>query len=123
MTPFGERLRALRQERGLQLKDMAVALGVSSTYLSALEHGRRSRPNWSFVQRVIHYFNIIWDEADELQRLAELSDPRISLKTSGLSPKATELANRLARDIGELSDEDLSRLLDVLNEARDRNRP
>ncbi|NBR11795.1 MAG: transcriptional regulator, partial [Alphaproteobacteria bacterium] len=71
----------------------------------------------------IHYFNIIWDEADELQRLAELSDPRISLKTSGLSPKATELANRLARDIGELSDEDLSRLLDVLNEARDRNRP
>ncbi|MBW8618015.1 MAG: helix-turn-helix transcriptional regulator [Hyphomicrobiales bacterium] len=123
MTPFGERLRALREERGLQLKDMAVALGVSSTYLSALEHGRRSRPNWSFVQRVIHYFNIIWDEADELQRLAELSDPRISLKTSGLSPKATELANRLARDIGELSDEDLSRLLDVLNEARDRNRP
>lgn len=123
MTPFGERLRALREERGLQLKDMAVALGVSSTYLSALEHGRRSRPNWSFVQRVIHYFNIIWDEADELQRLAELSDPRISLKTSGLSPKATELANRLARNIGELSDEDLSRLLDVLNEARDRNRP
>ncbi len=123
MTPFGERLRALREERGLQLKDMAVALGVSRTYLSALEHGRRSRPNWSFVQRVIHYFNIIWDEADELQRLAELSDPRISLKTSGLSPKATELANRLARDIGELSDEDLSRLLDVLNEARDRNRP
>lgn len=123
MTPFGERLRTLREERGLQLKDMAVALGVSSTYLSALEHGRRSRPNWSFVQRVIHYFNIIWDEADELQRLAELSDPRISLKTSGLSPKATELANRLARDIGELSDEDLSRLLDVLNEARDRNRP
>jgi len=123
MTPFGERLRALREERGLTLKDMAVALGVSSTYLSALEHGRRSRPNWSFVQRVIHYFNIIWDEADELQRLAELSDPRISLKTSGLSPKATELANRLARNIGELSDEDLSRLLDVLNEARDRNRP
>ena len=123
MTPFGERLRALREERGLQLKDMAVALGVSSTYLSALEHGRRSRPNWSFVQRVIHYFNIIWDEADELQRLAELSDPQISLKTSGLSSKATELANRLARDIGELSDEDLSRLLDVLNEARDRNRP
>ena len=123
MTPFGERLRALREERGLQLKDMAVALGVSSTYLSALEHGRRSRPNWSFVQRVIHYFNIIWDEADELQRLAELSDPRISLKTSGLSPKATELANRLAREIGELTDEDLSRLLDVLNEARDRNRP
>lgn len=122
MTPFGDRLRALREERGLQLKDMAVALGVSSTYLSALEHGHRSRPNWSFVQRVIHYFNIIWDEADELQRLAELSDPRITLKTSGLSPKATELANRLAQDIGELTEQDLARLIDVLKDARDRNR-
>ena len=122
MTPFGERLRALREERGLQLKDMAVALGVTSTYLSALEHGKRSRPNWSFVQRVIHYFNIIWDEADELQRLAELSNPRITLRTSGLSPKATELANRLAHDIETLSDEDLTRLLDVLNRARNRNR-
>ena len=47
MTPFGERLRALREARGIKLKDMAEALGVSSTYLSALEHGRRSKPSWS----------------------------------------------------------------------------
>ena len=43
MTPFGEKMRALRAERGLQLKDMAAGLGVSSAYLSALEHGRRGR--------------------------------------------------------------------------------
>ena len=55
MTPFGERLRTLREERGILLKDMAADLGVSATYLSALEHGRRSKPNWSFVQRVIHW--------------------------------------------------------------------
>ena len=61
MTPFGARLRQLREDRGLRLKDMAEELGVSATYLSALEHGRRSKPNWSFIQRVIHYFNIIWD--------------------------------------------------------------
>ena len=36
MTPFGERLRELRQERGIAQKDMARALGVSAAYLSAL---------------------------------------------------------------------------------------
>lgn len=123
MTPFGARLRALREERGLQLKDMAVALGVSSSYLSALEHGRRSRPNWSFVQRVIHYFNIIWDEADDLQRLAELSDPRIVINTSGLSPKATEMTNRLARMIDQLSDDDMAKIIDVLSHAHQKHRP
>ena len=44
MTPFGDRMRKLRSERGITLKEMAEALGVSSAYLSALEHGKRGRP-------------------------------------------------------------------------------
>ncbi|NBQ39826.1 MAG: XRE family transcriptional regulator [Alphaproteobacteria bacterium] len=123
MTPFGERLRTLREERGILLKDMAADLGVSATYLSALEHGRRSKPNWSFVQRVIHYFNIIWDEADELQRLADMSDPRTVVDTSGLSQKATLLANQLARTIADLSDAELDAHLTLLELARKRTRP
>ena len=122
MTPFGERLRTLREERGILLKEMAVDLGVSATYLSALEHGRRSKPNWSFVQRVIHYFNIIWDEADELQRLADLSDPRIVVETAGLSQKATLFANLLSRTIGELSDAELDAHVTLLELARKRTR-
>ena len=122
MTPFGERLRTLREERGILLKDMAADLGVSATYLSALEHGRRSKPNWSFVQRVIHYFNIIWDEADELQRLADLSNPRIVVETAGLSQKATLLANMLSRTIGELSDAELDAHVTLLELARKRTR-
>ena len=122
MTPFGERLRTLREERGILLKEMAADLGVSATYLSALEHGRRSKPNWSFVQRVIHYFNIIWDEADELQRLAELSNPRIVVETAGLSQKATLFANLLSRTIGELSDAELDAHVTLLELARKRTR-
>jgi hypothetical protein len=122
MTPFGARLRQLREDRGLRLKDMAEELGVSATYLSALEHGRRSKPNWSFIQRVIHYFNIIWDEADELQRLADVSNPKITVDTAGLPPKATELANRLARDIATLTEADLVALLEKLDAARKRSR-
>ena len=122
MTPFGERLRTLREERGILLKEMAADLGVSATYLSALEHGRRSKPNWSFVQRVIHYFNIIWDEADELQRLVDLSNPRIVVETAGLSQKATLLANLLSRTIGELSDAELDAHVTLLELARKRTR-
>lgn len=117
MTPFGARMRALRAERGVALKDMAEALGVTPTYLSALEHGRRGRPNWAFVQRVIQYFNVIWDDAEELVRLADLSHPRIVIDTAGLSPEATAFANRLARSIGRLNAADLERLSDVLADA------
>jgi transcriptional regulator with XRE-family HTH domain len=110
MTPLGLRMREMREARGVTLKQMAAALNVSSAYLSALEHGRRGKPTWILLQRIIHYFNVIWDEAEELQRLAELSDPKVTIEPGGLSPEATELANRLARDISRLGPDDLAAL-------------
>ncbi len=114
MTPFGAKLRQLREQRGITLRDMAQALSISSAYLSALEHGNRGRPSWQLTQQIITYFNIIWDDAEELVRLARLSHPKIVIDTSGLEPKATEFANRLAQSIDKLSDKDLDTLLAVL---------
>ncbi|HEX2509108.1 MAG TPA: helix-turn-helix domain-containing protein [Microvirga sp.] len=122
MTPFGERVRLLRRERGLLLKDMAAHLGVSSAYLSALERGERGKPTWALIQGVIHYFNIIWDEADDLARLADLSDPRVKIDTAGTNPRLTLLANRLAREVGSLSAEDVETILAVLDGALERAR-
>ncbi|WP_375593733.1 helix-turn-helix transcriptional regulator [Algihabitans albus] len=115
MTPFGRSLRDLRTKRKIAAKDMAAALGVSPAYLSALEHGRRGRPNRRFVHQVCQYFGIIWDEAEELQRLADLSHPRIVVDTAGLDPEATLLANLLAERIGELTQAQLIDLLNLLN--------
>ena len=115
MTPFGEKMRKLRADRGITLKQMSSAIGVSSAYLSALEHGKRGRPGWHLIQRIIAYFNIIWDEAEEVTRLARISHPRIAIDTSGLNPLATELANRLADDIGKLEPQTLNDLLHVLS--------
>ena len=117
MTPFGKKLRDMRAERGVTQKEMAMAIGVSPAYLSALEHGRRGQPTWSLLQRIIGYFNVIWDEADEFAELAGISDPRVTIDTASLTPAATAFANRLARDIGRLDDdglEALDRMLDAL---------
>lgn len=112
MTPLGAKIRALREERGISLKDMAAALNVSSAYLSALEHGRRGVPTGFLLHRIIAFFNVIWDEAEELQRLAEISNPKVTIDTGGLVPEATELTNRLGADIGKLDADDLRFLRD-----------
>ena len=122
MTPFGEKVRRLRRERGLLLKDMAAHLGVSSAYLSALERGERGKPTWTLIQGVLQYFHIIWDEADELARLADMSDPRVKIETGGTHPRATLFANRLAREIGTLSEAEIEKLLAVLDDAQERSR-
>ena len=117
MTPFGARVRRIRQDQGLSLQDFARKLGVSSAYVSALEHGRRGRPTFALVQGVIHALGVIWDDADELVRLADLSDPRAVIDTAGLEPAATYLANRLARDIRVLDGETIARLTDLIETA------
>lgn len=122
MTPLGERIRALRRERGVSQKEMAAAVGVSAAYLSALEHGRRSAPTWTLIQKIIGYFNIIWDDAEELQRLAQMSHPRVMLDTSGLTPAATELANLLAKNIGRLDEADLRLLIASIREKSSKRR-
>jgi transcriptional regulator with XRE-family HTH domain len=122
MTPFGHRLRQLRSERGISLKAMAAALGVSAAYLSALEHGYRGKPTWSLVQHIIAFFNIIWDEADELKFLAQISAPRVTVDTSGLTPQATFCANRLAREFAGLQDHDIAAILTILDARREARR-
>ena len=121
MTPFGQKLREIRAERNLTLKEMAKGLGVSSAYLSSVEHGHRGRPSRRFVHRVCQYLNIIWDDAEELEELAIRSDPKVSVNTAGLSPKATYLANCLAERISTLSDDQITAMMKVMEIEDDYN--
>ena len=116
MTPFGERMRTLRRTRGVSQKEMAAALHISPAYLSALEHGRRGRPTAQLVRQICAYFELFWDEAEEVARLAEISHPRITVDTAGLSPEATELANALAEKIERLSRVQVRTLLAMLKQ-------
>jgi transcriptional regulator with XRE-family HTH domain len=117
MTPFGKKLREMRREKGVTLTDMAEALEVSPAYLSALEHGKRGRPSLLLQHQICGYFNIIWDEAEALQRLARISHPRVTVDTACLSPDATELANLLAERIGNLPDDLIGKMLAAVKDT------
>ena len=120
MTPFGEKIRVLRKEKKASLKNMAEDLGVSSAYLSALEHGHRGRPGTGLVQQISGYFELMWDDAEALERLAQLSHPRVVIDTAGMSANATLLANRLAERIKSLDEETIEW---VLAEIESKNGP
>lgn len=115
MTPFGTKIRALRDEKGVKQADMAAALGVSAAYLSALEHGKKGAPSWAFIQKIIQYFGLIWDDAEDLKELAHLSKPKVTIDTSGLDPRATLAANLLSRRIGRMTDRELDQLMAFLS--------
>jgi NADH:ubiquinone oxidoreductase subunit 5 (subunit L)/multisubunit Na+/H+ antiporter MnhA subunit len=103
-----------------QLGLMFLALGVGAygvAIFHVVTHAFFEACLFLGAGSVIHALGVIWDEADELVKLADLSDPRVVIDTAGLEPAATLLANRLARDIRELDAETLARLGAVLDTA------
>lgn len=118
MTPFGEKIRDLRRKKGVTLKQMAGALELSAAYLSALEHGHRGRPTPALVVQICEYFHLIWDDYEEMHKIARLSHPRVVVDTSGLSPEATEIANMLAERIEDLSPLAIKTIRDTLRAAK-----
>ena len=111
MTPFGEKVRDLRELFDITLKQMAFDLELSSAYLSSLEHGHRGRPSEALTVQICEYFNLIWDDYEEMHRLARLSHPKVSVDTSGLTAAHTELANTLAETVRDISEQDATALL------------
>ncbi len=90
----------------------STAYGVSGDGSVVVGSGRDASGERAFI----------WDEADEVVRLARISHPRITIDTSGLTPKATELANRLADDIGKLDAATLDELVAILGRKRPKPR-
>jgi transcriptional regulator with XRE-family HTH domain len=123
MTPFGARLRALRATHAMTLKQLAARLEVSAAYLSALEHGKRGAPGIGLVHQVCEAFGLIWDEAEDLARLARLSHPRVVVDTAGLTPEQTALANRLAQTIKRLTPEAVASLHALLDTTTPASKP
>jgi len=61
MQRFGEKLQALRQERGLTIRELAKELGYSAHgHLTSVETGKRE-PSLDIIRRVARYFGVSYD--------------------------------------------------------------
>lgn len=60
---FGRAVRAAREARGLTLRQVAKAAGMSAPQLSSLESGKPENPGWATVVRLAKALGMSLDEA------------------------------------------------------------
>ncbi|WP_372736414.1 helix-turn-helix domain-containing protein [Nocardioides sp.] len=72
----GERLKTIRNERGLTLTAAARTTGISKSTLSRLENGER-KPSLELLLPLAHAYRV---PLDDLVGAPEVGDPRIRLK-------------------------------------------
>ena len=108
---LGERLKALREERGMTLDDLERQTGVSKGYLSQLERGEKTNPGVKLVERVADGLGV---------GVSELIDgPRSYVETPARVPAGLkELLQRAAEAGAPLPDEDVHMLQSVQYRGR-----
>lgn len=118
MTEFGIALRVIRMKRGERLKDMACALKVTSSFLSAVENGKKSIPlHW--IDTLTDLYHLDTDEVKELEAAfaetnAQMSkELRLNLETCDYETRA--LVFSFARNFSKLSAQDLMEIRQILS--------
>ena len=118
LTAFGRFVRKLRIDTGFSLKNMADNLGVTSSYLSAVELGKRKIPvDW--VDKLIEFFNLEDDLKDEFYSVIQELQQDIQLNLSGASKEQRNLAFEFARQLDRLELSQIRRVLIILEKNGD----
>ena len=116
-TKLGEYLRTLRLSNQQILKDMADILGVTSSFLSAVENGKKKMPEtwYSVFQRE---YSLMDDEIDDLKQLAMESQNSIALDLRNSSSASKQLAVSFARQFNDMDEETSMQILSFLKELK-----
>jgi transcriptional regulator with XRE-family HTH domain len=106
---FGEYLRAARQRKGLSLRAVEAAIGISNAYLSQLEQGKIKQPS----PVTLH----------ELSQLYDLSYAVVMRLVGYPGPGEVEKSESdIAARIGPVTEEEEEELIDYLKFLRSRRK-
>jgi len=113
LTAWGRAVRKLRIDRNETLKEMAVAIQVTPSFLSAIETGRKGVPE-DMVGKVVKHFGLSKEGAAELRRLAIMNVQRVEIDTRRATGEDRELVAAFARRFSGLSEAKRKQLRSIL---------
>lgn len=118
LTAFGKELRKLRITSNQLIRDMAANLGVTASYLSAVETGKRQIPE-GWIKTLVGLYNLSESEACNLQNAADASALSVKITLDGLSDRQRSTAVLFAREFSGMDADKLEQIRLILDEDGD----
>lgn len=101
MVIFGDRLKSLRNRKGLSQSEFAKQIGVSKSSVNMYERGDRE-PNFETLEAIADYFNV---DLDYLMGKSEIENrARFVLGVANAAPPLTDDESDLLRKYRRLDD-------------------
>lgn len=108
-TQLGRFLRKLRIEHGIVMKDMADTIGCTSSYLSAVELGKKNITQ-DFLSQIKSKYGLNESEVNDLEAAASYSAKDVMINLMGRNDLDREVVVSFARKLDSLSDQDKIKL-------------
>lgn len=112
-TELGKLLRHIRLDKDEYLKDMASKLGITSSYLSAIENGKRDMPS-KLVRKIGDVYGLSSDMSEKLEEFAGKLKKKVEISTRDASKNKQYTAWAFARQFDDLSDEQIHKIRKIL---------
>lgn len=117
ITAFGKFLRILRMDKGEILKEMAEKLGVTSSFLSAVENGKKKIPT-DWAEKIEKLYSLSNKKAIELENSISETNECVEIGLTNLNLKQKELAFSFARKLNNFDEKELNKLWEILREDK-----
>lgn len=114
LTNFGKECRKIRMDSDELLATMAEKLKVSSSFLSAVENGKKSVPS-KWPELIIELYQLNEETGGILKDAAVLSQKKVEIGMDALSDGSKNLVLSFARNIENLNQTDRAKILKILS--------
>lgn len=112
---FGEYLKNLRKQKKLTIRQLDIYSGVSHSYLSQLENGKRGIPTPEILKKLHGPLDVSYEE---LMMAAGYLDYEANTKVGVIKEKpASEEYHKIERFARKVSQKDLQKALTILEAA------
>lgn len=118
ITEFGKELRKMRIDAGEVLKDMATKLGITSSYLSAIEVGKRTVSE-RILTNIQEKYTLSEAEMLRLRAAVEKDKPKVEINLKNTTPVQRSTILAFARTFHELDRETLEKIQKLLSEENE----
>ena len=113
LTEFGKFSRKLRIDNGELLKDMAIKLNVTDSYLSEVEIGKRNIPE-KWEEEIVRAYHLNLQEREELKEAIIYSKKVFKINVENFEKEEKDLILMLARKVDNMDEKEKNNLKQIL---------
>jgi transcriptional regulator with XRE-family HTH domain len=113
ITAFGKSTRRFRLDSDVSLGDMADAVAISPALLSSIETGKKNIKE-SIVEKLAAYMGLVDEALLDFQLLAARCNSELKTNLKNHKPEAIETVTLLARHLGDLEENTLKSINEMI---------